>query len=96
MRDSRLVRILKALACEQRLEVIRLLRKWEGIDPCCDGVERAFTRASEELDLARSTVSHHFKELENAGLIVCERRGKSVLCKLNEEALDEVREFLKA
>lgn len=96
MRDNRVVRILKALACEQRLEVIRLLREWEGIDSCCDGVERAFTRASEELDLSRSTISHHFKELENAGLIICERRGQSVACKVNEAALEEIREFLKA
>lgn len=87
--------MFKALACEHRLEVIRLLREWGGIDSCCDGVERAFSRASEELEVSRSTLSHHFKELENAGLIVCERRGKSVVCKINESALEEVQEFLK-
>ena len=90
-----MVRIFKALACEQRLEVLRLLRKWGELDPCCEGVDRAFTRASEELKISRSTISHHFKELENAGLILCERKGKSVACKIDEDALAEAQEFLK-
>ena len=95
MKQSRVVRIFKALGCEQRVEVLRLLRKWGGMDSCCNGVDRAFTRASEELKISRSTVSHHFKELENAGLIACERKGKSVVCRVDEEALQEAQEFLK-
>jgi ArsR family transcriptional regulator len=65
------------------------------MDSCCDGVERAFTRASKVLNISRSTISHHLKELENAGLIVCQRKGKSVTCKVNEAALQEALQFLK-
>jgi len=95
MELSSTARIFKALGCEQRLRVLRLLKKWGGLDSCCDGVEKAFTRASAELEISRSTISHHFKELQRAGLIVCERNGQSVTCKINEQALQEVQAFLK-
>jgi len=94
MNHSSLSRKFKALACEQRLKLIELLKEWEGIDECCDGVRKAFTRASEELNIGKSTLSHHFKELENAGLITCIRNGQALECKVNEEALNELRIFL--
>ncbi len=89
-----LTRKFKALACEQRLHLLKLLKEWEGIDSCCEGVRKAFTRASEEMNISRSTVSHHFKELENAGLIDCIRNGQATECKVNEEALNDMRNFL--
>ncbi len=82
-------RVFRALGCEQRIRLLRLLRKWDGIDPCCDGVLKAFTRASKELQISRSTLSHHFKELETAGLIVCRRNGQAIACKVNEELLGQ-------
>jgi ArsR family transcriptional regulator len=94
MEVSSLEKKFKALACDQRIQLIRLLKQWEGLDSCCAGVRRAFTRASEEMNISRSTVSHHFKELENAGLINCKRNGQAIECKVNEEALDEIRNFL--
>ncbi len=86
--------IFKALGCEQRILLLQLLRKWCCVETCCDGVEKAFTKASEELNISRSTLSHHFKELESAGLIVCVRSGQSRHCQVNEEALKEIRDFL--
>jgi ArsR family transcriptional regulator len=91
---SRAVKIFKALSCEQRVLLLQMLHKWNGLDECCDGVRKAFTRASEELKISRSTLSHHFKELENAGLILCARNGQAMNCSVNEEALREAREFL--
>ena len=88
-------RIFKALACEQRIRVLQLLKQWGGFGACCEGVTRAFTKASEELKISRSTLSHHFKELEDAGLITCERDGKSFICRINEKAIKQVQEFLK-
>jgi ArsR family transcriptional regulator len=95
MKPSDTARIFKALACEQRIRVLELLKQWGGFGACCEGVTRAFTKASEELNISRSTLSHHFKELENAGLIVCERDGKSFNCRINEKVIKLVREFLK-
>ncbi len=87
-------KIFKALACEQRVRLLQMLRGWCCVDTCGDGVEKAFTRASEELNISRSTLSHHFKELENAGLIVCVRSGQSRFCQVNEDALKELQDFL--
>lgn len=64
------------------------------MDQCCNGVRKAFTMASEELNIGKSTLSHHFKELENAGLITCVRSGQALECKVNEKALNELRSFL--
>ena len=89
-----LARKFKALSCEQRLKLLFFLKEWEGMDSCCDGVRKAFTRAMEELDISRSTLSHHFSELENAGLITCVRNGQAVECKVDERSFDEIRSFL--
>lgn len=93
MELDELARVFKALGCDQRIKIIQMLREWEGIDACCDGVLKAFTRMSEEIEVSRSTLSHHFKELENAGLIVCERQGQAMHCKVNEELLSKVKAF---
>ncbi len=47
----------------------------------------------EKLDVGAPTVSHHLKELVNAGLIVTERQGKFLTCQVNASALDELRAF---
>jgi ArsR family transcriptional regulator len=48
---------------------------------------------TEECKISRSTLSHHFKELENANLIVCERQGQSMHCKVNEEVIAAIKDF---
>ena len=65
---------------------------------CCPaggGMEKAFTKICECMDLSKSTISHHFKELQNAGLISCEREGQMFRCKVNQEAINSVKEFFK-
>lgn len=42
------------------------------------------------LDIAPSTLSHHVKELCDAGLIETKKRGKHIDCWLNEGALQKV------
>lgn len=86
-------KIYKALGCEQRIRILQLLREWEGLDACCGGVLKAFTKAADEVQISRSTLSHHFKELESAGLIICERKGQAMSCKVNEQALGELGSF---
>lgn len=94
MELSNALKVFKALSCEQRFLLFKLLRSWQGIEECCDGVMKAFTRASEELKIGRSTLSHHFKELENSGLITCTRNGQFFECVVNEKILKEAEEFL--
>jgi ArsR family transcriptional regulator, arsenate/arsenite/antimonite-responsive transcriptional repressor len=98
-----LVKIFKALSSEQRLNIFKMLYEWQmsSSDMVVDsvrineGMEKCFTKACCCMGLSRSTISHHFKELENAGLITCTRNGQSFVCKINMEAVQAVRDFLK-
>ena len=58
-------------------------------------VDKAFTKACDHLSIARSTVSHHMKELENAGLISMTRNGQSFICKINMDAIKAIQQFLR-
>lgn len=111
MKLSNYSKIFKALSNEQRLEIFATLYReccsTEGQPPsglkpgermrCPVGrvIERAFTKVCGCIKLSRSTISHHFKELQNAGLITCERDGQTYRCTVNEEAVNSIREFLR-
>lgn len=47
----------------------------------------------ESLDIAPSTLSHHIKELQRAGLIQTRRRGQHVDCWVDRDKLNELLEF---
>ena len=49
-----------------------------------------------DLGIVPSTVSHHLKELRAAGLVRMERRGQTIECSLDAEALRELAEFFSA
>lgn len=63
--------------------------------PVAGAFEKAFTKVCDCMDLSKSTISHHFKELQNAGLITCERDGQTFRCKVNEEVVNSIKEFFK-
>jgi DNA-binding transcriptional ArsR family regulator len=49
--------------------------------------------ACDELNISRSTISHHFNALKNTGLIPCVRNDPTVESRVNGEALKEIRGF---
>ena len=61
---------------------------------CC-GVQKAFTRACECMEISRSTISHHLKELQLAGLITCDKDGQALVCSINHELVDEIKTFFE-
>lgn len=69
--------------------------KVESRCPVKKTLDKAFTKICECMDLSKSTISHHFKELQNAGLIACEREGQTFRCRVNEEVVDSIKEFFQ-
>ena len=96
MQDNQsLAKIFRALANPQRLAIFE--RLGQAAVRCGKGEDGTMCVCdiAGGTDLALSTVSHHLKELREAGLIRCERRGQWVYCKVNREALEKVEVFLK-
>jgi ArsR family transcriptional regulator len=106
MELSNYAKIFKALSNEQRLKIFLMLYDQssrgskEGTafpakqKPCC-AIEKAFTKVCECMDLSRSTISHHFKELQSARLITCERDGQMYRCRANEDTIKLLKDFLR-
>jgi ArsR family transcriptional regulator, arsenate/arsenite/antimonite-responsive transcriptional repressor len=95
MKGKEMAKVFKALSNEQRLNLFRMIYYWQKTMPeseCC-GVQKAFTRACECMDISRSTISHHLKELQLAGLITCNKEGQALVCTINHELIDEIKNF---
>lgn len=103
MEDETIQRVLRALSDPTRLRIVGFLSQmccgratvddeggvYEGptaSEVCCHltGAERI-----------TSTVSHHLHELEGAGVIRIERRGKRMLCTLRPESLESLADHLR-
>ena len=90
-----LARVFKALGDESRMAIFQFLRErcGSGCRVTDEGTERTVSEIAKAFDLALSTVSHHIKELRNAGLIRCERDGQRVYCSVNEKLLRDLKGF---
>lgn len=91
-----LAKIFKALSNPHRLRIFeRLLEVCP--EGCCysdDSGECACVgEVSKDLGIVPSTVSHHIKELDRAGLIDLVRDGQRVLCRVNPEAISILNSF---
>jgi len=84
-RAGELEAVLKALADRHRLRIVNLLLAAEGEPVCVCEVQPL-------LELSQGTVSHHLKQLVEAGLVERETRGTYSYFRLVPGALDAVRE----
>lgn len=90
---KKMTRVFKALSNENRLELFLEILK---INEACFETECAecfITDIMDTLSIGAPTVSHHMKELTNAGLVVTERKGKFLTAKINEELIRELSEI---
>ena len=88
-----MVKIFKALGDPTRLAIFELVRTC-GTDGCAESdASDSLSQIAERFGLSLSTVSHHVKELRNAGLISCEKRGQRLFCTVDAEVLDQLEQF---
>lgn len=103
MEQNELSAVFKALGDPTRLRIFEFLRG------CCCAValdEQGGARPVNGqtvgevcchvtgADKITSTISFHLKELRNAGLIRMERRGKNMICAVNEETVERLADYL--
>ena len=88
--------IFKALSNPNRLKILTQLMSCctpgtvcsaDELTPLCVG------DLGEGLDVAASTLSHHVKELNRAGLIQMQRKGQQVECWLDPDVLKRLSAF---
>jgi ArsR family transcriptional regulator len=90
-----LAKVFKALGDPTRLAIFDLVRKCAGEGCSEDDAADSLSKIADRFGLSLSTVSHHVKELRNAGLIHCEKQGQTVYCWPDQEMLREVERYLQ-
>lgn len=86
---EQLARAFKALSDPSRVRLLSLIAAQDGNEACvCDLVDF--------VGLSQPTVSHHMKQLVNAGLVTREQRGKWAYYRVDDGALSALSEALRA
>ena len=99
LESDQLIDIFKALANSHRLKIYNILTNCctpgtscasDEVFSCCVG------DLDSQLDIAASTLSHHLKELNRAGLIDMKRDGKQVFCSVNTNRLEQLQQLFSS
>ena len=89
-----LAKVFRALSDPTRLAIYQAIRAGGGGIYNPQQLESSISRIAARFSVSLSTVSHHIKELRNAGLVRCEKRGQTVYCSPNLEMAEVVARFL--
>ena len=93
---ERFAEIFGALSNPNRLQIFLRLISCCAPGTVCDTEAELHTcvgEIGEGLGIAPSTVSHHLKELRQAGLIRMERHGQKAECSIDPETLQVLADF---
>lgn len=102
MNEAHLAKMFKALSNPNRLRLFEQIRR--GGDAAVQAGARAtrgvggclLQHVIDVLDVGAPTVSHHLKELVNAGLVETEKQGKQLRCRVAPAALGELARYFAA
>ncbi len=78
-------RVFDALSDPTRLRLVELLALED---------ELCGTHIAQRAGISLALLSHHWKVLSDAGVVMRERRGQRQYCRLNREALESAFEFV--
>ena len=78
-------RISKAIGDPHRIKILQAVKK-QGCMPCAD--------ICDMIDLTQSSISHHVKQLVDAGLLIPEKEGRNVKYTLDKKVLSDYTKFL--
>lgn len=90
--------MFKALSNPNRLQIFNLLTGCCEPGTICNTDEAVSCCVGDldgQLDIASSTLSHHLKELNHAGLVNMEREGKQILCSVSPATLTQLSDFFQ-
>lgn len=93
---EQLAEMFKALGNPHRLAMFQRLSRCCAPGTVCDvdiAAHQSVSELGEDMDIAPSTLSHHLKELNRAGLIQMRRDGKSVKCWVDATTLKALGDF---
>ena len=94
---KRMAAVMKALSHPNRLELFLEIARDKGdrtYEAGCE-CECFVSEIVKRMKIGAPTVSHHLKELTNAGLIETERQGKFLVARINWQAVAELRGVLE-
>lgn len=96
-RVKELTRTFKALANPNRLRLFLNLLEESRLDLAAGRVHDCFLSGLlDNLNIGSATVSHHVKQLEDAGLVDTRRDGKHLVCSIRPEAVEELQALFAA
>jgi DNA-binding transcriptional ArsR family regulator len=90
MNTKQLAKIYKALSNENRLEIFFNILKSDtkSFESAC---ACAISEIIQNIGIGAPTISHHLKELSNAGLIETQKEGKYLVAHVNKKLLAELK-----
>lgn len=92
---DRLARMFRALGNPHRLRLFMNLLEESKLDLAKGRIHDCFlVKLLAGIDLGAATVSHHVKELSDAGLIQTQREGKQLICSVDPDGLAHLRDSL--